>query len=92
MVTAAQPDTMYLSYALKECSALEGSDAQADRRPEPFATRGPSRPRCSEVTSVTIVGFVIIEFVDDDNGYIAWLADHPDGYVLNCKRPHDRRT
>jgi hypothetical protein len=23
------------------------------------------------------------EFVDDDEGYYAWIAEHPDGYVLN---------
>ena len=37
-------------------------------------------------TSATIVN-VIIEFMDDDKGYLAWLAGHPDGYVLNCERP-----
>jgi len=25
-------------------------------------------------------------FVSDDAGYVAWLADHPDGYVLNNTR------
>jgi hypothetical protein len=30
---------------------------------------------------------VLIEFIDDDKGYIAWLAEHPDGCVLNCGRP-----
>jgi hypothetical protein len=30
---------------------------------------------------------VIIEFMDNDQGYVAWLADHPDGFVLNCERP-----
>ena len=40
----------------------------------------------SRATSVTIAD-VIIEFLDNDNGYTAWLADHPDGYVLNCERP-----
>ena len=38
------------------------------------------------ISGVTIVN-VIIEFMDDDQGYIAWLAEHPDGYVLNCGRP-----
>ena len=33
-----------------------------------------------------IVG-VIIEFMDDDDGYIAWLSERPDGFVLNCERP-----
>jgi len=28
---------------------------------------------------------VIIEFVNDDGGYLAWLRDHPTGYVLNCE-------
>ena len=40
----------------------------------------------SRATSATIAD-VIIEFMDNDSGYIAWLADHPDGYVLNCERP-----
>ncbi len=25
-------------------------------------------------------------FSDDDPGYLAWLADHPDGYVINIAR------
>jgi hypothetical protein len=37
-------------------------------------------------TGATIV-IVLIEFMDDDKGYIAWLADHPEGCVLNCGRP-----
>jgi hypothetical protein len=27
-----------------------------------------------------------IEFRDDDQGYLAWIAGHPDGFVLNCHR------
>ncbi len=26
------------------------------------------------------------EFVDDDRGFFAWVARHPDGYVLNTQR------
>ncbi len=26
-------------------------------------------------------------FVDDDEGYVAWLRAHPDGYVVNADRP-----
>ncbi len=26
-------------------------------------------------------------FVDDDEGYLAWLRDHPGGYVVNADRP-----
>jgi hypothetical protein len=25
-------------------------------------------------------------FVDDETGYFRWLADHPDGYVVNTER------
>ena len=25
-------------------------------------------------------------FVDDDGGFVAWMASHPDGYVLNTSR------
>ena len=28
------------------------------------------------------------EFRDDDAGYLAWLADHPEGYVINVARSH----
>ncbi len=26
------------------------------------------------------------QFRDDDDGYLAWLAQHPRGYVVNCYR------
>jgi hypothetical protein len=26
------------------------------------------------------------EFVDEDDRYLDWLADHPNGFVLNCGR------
>jgi hypothetical protein len=35
------------------------------------------------------------EFCDDDAGYLAWLATHPDGYVINLARsrnPSDAHT
>lgn len=28
----------------------------------------------------------MVQFEDDDKGYLHWLADHPDGYVVNCER------
>ena len=40
----------------------------------------------SGTTRATIAN-VNIEFMDNDHGYIAWLAAHPDGFVLNCERP-----
>lgn len=39
-----------------------------------------------ETTSATIVG-VLVEFIEDDKGYIAWLAERSHGFVLNCGRP-----
>lgn len=27
-----------------------------------------------------------VQFVDDQEGYIAWLRGHPSGYVVNCNR------
>jgi hypothetical protein len=30
------------------------------------------------------------EFRDDDDGYRAWLAVHPDGYVINIARSHSK--
>ena len=30
-------------------------------------------------------------FMDDDNGYLRWIAANPGGFVLNCDRkPHAR--
>ena len=46
----------------------------------------PLIPRRSAATGATIVG-MIVEFMDNDKGYVAWLAEHPNGYVLNCERP-----
>jgi hypothetical protein len=34
------------------------------------------------------VGPAVGEFRDDDAGYLAWLAAHPDGYVINILRSH----
>jgi hypothetical protein len=31
----------------------------------------------------------MIEFIDDDLSYLAWVAAHPDGYVLNVRRSPD---
>jgi hypothetical protein len=39
---------------------------------------------------VTPIGDVV-RFVDDEDGYVRWLREHPNGYVLNCDRePSDR--
>lgn len=35
------------------------------------------------------VDSAIIEFVDDDAAYLAWLAGHPTGFVLNVRRKPD---
>ena len=43
----------------------------------------------SESLSARIVN-VIVEFMDNDKGYVAWLAEHPDGFVLNCDRQPTR--
>ena len=33
----------------------------------------------------------MIEFIDDDLSYLAWVAAHPDSYVLNVRRLPDPR-
>jgi hypothetical protein len=33
----------------------------------------------------------MIRFSDDDPGYLSWIAEHPDGFVLNVRRPADSR-
>ena len=37
-----------------------------------------------------IAGGAVIEFQDDDHGYLKWLAEHTDGYVLNVRGRPDR--
>jgi hypothetical protein len=32
---------------------------------------------------------ITCEFRDDDDGYVAWLASNPDGYVVNILRSHN---
>lgn len=32
------------------------------------------------------------EFRDNDDGYLGWLADHPDGYVINILRSYNAST
>jgi hypothetical protein len=32
------------------------------------------------------MALVIKHFIDDDGGYLAWLAANPTGYVVNCAR------
>ncbi len=31
----------------------------------------------------------MIEFLDDDEGYLSWIATNPDGLVLNVRRMAD---
>jgi hypothetical protein len=33
----------------------------------------------------------LIRFSDDDASYLAWVAAHPDGFVLNVRRSADPR-
>jgi hypothetical protein len=49
------------------------------RPPTPF----PKRPALVEDKAMSTH-----EFRDDDAGYLAWLATHPDGYVINIARGH----
>lgn len=63
-------------------AATSNDSAGPDRRP------GPSAP----VVTVRGEGASdVCTFVDDDAGYIAWLAAHPTGYVLNHERSPSAR-
>jgi hypothetical protein len=31
----------------------------------------------------------VIRFAEDDEGYLAWVSDHPEGFVLNVRRKSD---
>lgn len=33
----------------------------------------------------------VVHFVDDDDGYLEWLRDHPGGFVVNCERRPTRK-
>lgn len=48
-------------------------------------------PQISEVVSDAYLAGVI-GFRDNDRGYEAWLAAHPDGYVINIPRSHNAAT
>ena len=35
------------------------------------------------------MNILMIRFKNDENGYMAWLAEHPEGYVLNVRKEPD---
>ncbi len=37
----------------------------------------------------TISGSSVVQFLNDDKGYVSWLAAHQDGYVVNCHAQPD---
>lgn len=57
------------------------AERQVAREPAaaPVKQQRPARERDSPLVGVT-------EFRDDDEGYLAWLAGHPGGYVINILR------
>ena len=55
-----------------------------DREPLTRANVSPAGALTSTVALATSGGTEV--FVDDDDGYTWWLAQHPNGYVLNCNR------
>lgn len=57
------------------------SDAGTGRPPSGHGRPDPPGPESRAATDHSIVSFV-----DDDTGYLAWIAAHPKGYVLNCER------
>jgi hypothetical protein len=50
------------------------------------------RPTCASEVNPNDYAAGVIEFRDDDAGYLAWLAAHPDGYVINILRSHSTNT
>lgn len=69
-----------LDWAIWETSRAEGV---GDATPGP-PTRSPIVPPPPVLGSPRRPG--AISFVDDDAGYVGWIAAHPDGYVLNHQR------
>ncbi len=49
----------------------------------------PSAPPRDEAPAVLVSD--LVEFVDDDDGYLTWVRDHPSGFVVNTRRDADRR-
>lgn len=43
-------------------------------------------PETPAVPSTITVPRPLVAFVDDDPGYLAWIAANPDGFVLNARR------
>ena len=68
-----------LDWAIWEAGRARTSDGGADPDPSPE----PSTPL---VPVGGAEGTDICTFVDDDDGYLAWLAAHQRGYVLNHER------
>jgi hypothetical protein len=58
----------------------DSSDRRCVNPPPADCTRDWTRVGCGAI----IVG--VETFKDDDAGYLAWLAAHPDGFVLNTYR------
>ena len=73
-----------LDWAIWEAGRAATSDGgtESDQRP------GPSTP---VVTVSGVEDSDVCTFVDDDAGYVAWLAAHPSGYVLNHERSPSTR-
>ncbi len=68
-----------LDWAIWEAgrAAISDGGAGPDQRPEPSAP---------VVTASGGEGSDVCTFVDDDAGFVPWLAAHPGGYVLNHER------
>ncbi len=85
---------LQLDWAIWEAGRLA---SQPVRRPPPAGSRLPRRARAAEdapgarsgtpgpTTSAGPDG-PVASFVDDEPGYLAWLAAHPYGFVLNSER------
>ncbi|WP_461480040.1 hypothetical protein [Mycobacterium sp. HUMS_1102779] len=85
-------------------SALQGrTDVIPSHRPNDPAVGHDSTPERSQpptdglvdqellrATKVDVQNPGPLEFRDDDVGYLAWLAAHPNGYVINIARSHSK--
>ena len=67
-----------------------GAKSLHDRSPMPVP--GPRRRRHTLRRLYRCDGaWRMIRFSEDDRGYLAWIAAHPDGFVLNVRCPSDSR-
>jgi hypothetical protein len=77
-ITASTASKLYATAF--EFTAIGAAEAEEDRSPAPLGKDPGAFPVCQHS------GDTATEFNNDEEGCLAWLAAHPDGFVLNLSR------